>query len=411
ISELESEASNLESNSSTQLVLRRSAENSLSNTERSLTSVRTERDNLQATKRDLESRVSDLRSSKNQLALVQKSEREKQTKIDELTRQLTTLQITNNNINREISEKKNEIKNLKGDLNLSREEFLNQKIGLKEEKLETLVQQLGVNQGQIINLRNAYKQLIEARRNFNQVNINAANGNVNNIRVALVVNPADRQKICRKCEKLVKLEMELNQIYQQQFEARQEMKSSDGDSANINEMLEELARMSAKNQYDMIQTIEKTFILYGVSPSDLDSTEMPVTEVPTDFVKFQTLLYDKIVEVGERKVKAQKKKEEKFSSNEKKILRTEWKYYQTNQAQKKQNKQSFQDLKRGIDEVKKKLEEIDKRKSTGFSSMPGTEDSSLQDYCSDDLTHNQLINEIRKLKQEVEELKTDKSIS
>jgi hypothetical protein len=148
--------------------------------------------------------------------LVQRSEKEKQTKIDELTRKLTVLQIENNR-------NKDKIKDLKGELGQSREEYLNQKIGIKQVKLETLAQQLGINQGQITNLRNAYQQLINARENFNQANINAANGNINNIRATIGVNPANKQKICRKCEKLVKLEIELNQVYQQQYEARQEV--------------------------------------------------------------------------------------------------------------------------------------------------------------------------------------------
>ncbi|CAH1756418.1 16720_t:CDS:2 [Entrophospora sp. SA101] len=41
-------------------------------------------------------------------------------------------------------------------------------------------------------------------------------------------------------------------------------------NGEIEEMLEELARMSATNQAEIIASIEQAFILYGVSPQDLD---------------------------------------------------------------------------------------------------------------------------------------------
>lgn len=154
-----------------------------------------------------------LQITQNQLTTTRNDLTQKQTCIDELTRQLTALQIENNR-------NKDKIRDLKGELGQSRENFLNQKMSSKEEKLETLTQQLGVNQVQITNLRNAYQQLINACSNSNQNNINAASVNVRNVKAALEVNPANKQKICRKCEKLVKLEIELNQVYQQQFEAR-----------------------------------------------------------------------------------------------------------------------------------------------------------------------------------------------
>lgn len=116
----------------------------------------------------------------------------------------------------------------------------------------------------------------------------------------------------------------------------------------IEEILAELARMSAKNQFDMIQTIEKAFILYGVSSADLDAglwsgyrdwkekleklAEMPVVEVPTEFVKFHTQLFDKIVEVGKAKGKSRENKGEEERENlkrEEEKLRRQQDYYQS----------------------------------------------------------------------------------
>jgi len=46
--------------------------------------------------------------------------------------------------------------------------------------------------------------------------------------------------------------------------------SSGSLNGEIEEMLEELARMSATNQAEIIASVEQAFTLYGVSPQDLD---------------------------------------------------------------------------------------------------------------------------------------------
>lgn len=166
-----------------------------------------------------------LTAAQNQLTTTRNDLVAKQNQYDELMRQFTALQITINNKDNEIKEKVDKIKELKGELNLSQEEFLNQKIGLKDEKLETFIQTLGINRGEITSLRSAYEQLIIARRDYVQANIVEARNNINAIRGRILnggVSVANTQKVCRKCEKLVKLELDLNEIYQQQYEARQE---------------------------------------------------------------------------------------------------------------------------------------------------------------------------------------------
>ncbi|CAG8815136.1 5457_t:CDS:2 [Gigaspora margarita] len=216
---------------------------------------------------------------------------------------------------------------MKGDLNVSREEFLNQKVELKDEKLETFIQTLGINRGRITDLRNAYEQLIIARKDYNQENMNNAKGTISTIKGEFLgggISVANTQKVCRKCEKLVKIELELKQVYQEQHEARQENyyeilgissnatekeiasayrklalkyhpdknKSPDAverfreikeaadfllkekgksiNSNNISDILEEIERIRVQNQAEMIEVIEKAFILFGASPQDLD---------------------------------------------------------------------------------------------------------------------------------------------
>ena len=214
---LKSKISELESSSSTQLVLRKNTENDLSIVRAGINSLQIEKRNLEENNQSLRSQLvqrnRDIQWGINKLA-------EKETKVDELTAQFTDLQIENDR-------NKDKIKELKNELGQSREGYLNQKIELKEEKLEILAQQLGINWGQITNLRNAYRQLIDAQgNNFNPTNINTANDNINNIKAALSnvgVNPTDKKKVCHKCKKITELEMELSQVYQQQYEARQEV--------------------------------------------------------------------------------------------------------------------------------------------------------------------------------------------
>jgi chromosome segregation ATPase len=131
--------------------------------------------------------------------------------------------------NREIRELTQQLDNLRFDnirLDQSREELLNEKVNLKEEKLEVFANRLGINQEQIDNLRRYYERLIHARKNYNQVNITTHEANINRVRGVIRqggVSVENSQKCCRKCEKIAKIKFELNEIRQQQYEARQEV--------------------------------------------------------------------------------------------------------------------------------------------------------------------------------------------
>ena len=79
---------------------------------------------------------------------------------------------------------------------------------------------------EVNNLLRYYERLLHARKNYNQTNIETHEGNINRIKGIFRqngVSVGDTQKCCRKCEKVAKLRMELNEIRQQQFEARQEV--------------------------------------------------------------------------------------------------------------------------------------------------------------------------------------------
>lgn len=168
------------------------------------------------------------RDSQNQLVATQNQLAVRNNAFDVLTQQFNALQIASNNKDQELEKRENKIKELKEMLGKSQEEILNHKLGVKEGRLETLIQQLGVNRDRILVLRNTYQDLIRARENYNQGNINNANNNIEQIKGGLLnggVSVENMQKICRKTEKLAKLRIEQEKLYQEQHEARQQQQA------------------------------------------------------------------------------------------------------------------------------------------------------------------------------------------
>jgi len=131
--------------------------------------------------------------------------------------------------NREVLELKGKLERLNinvENLEKSREELLNEKVNLKNDKLETFANNLGINLNEVDNLLRYYERLINARKNYNQINIGTHEGNINRVKGTLRqngVSVGNTNKCCRKCEKVAKLRIELNEIRQQQYEARQEV--------------------------------------------------------------------------------------------------------------------------------------------------------------------------------------------
>jgi len=92
-----------------------------------------------------------------------------------------------------------------------------------------LAVQLGINLQQIDNLRRYYERLVDARKNYNQVNITTHESNITRIKQELInggVSVANTQKIGRKCEKLAELRIELEEVRQEQYQARQEQSTN-----------------------------------------------------------------------------------------------------------------------------------------------------------------------------------------
>lgn len=253
ISELESKARNLESSSSTQLVLRRNAENSLS-------TVQSERNNLQVSKRNLESRVSDLQSNNSNLSsenyrlgeLIRSGERELTTKnnqiaakdrqINSYSTQLTTAQNQLTTVRNELTTSRNEYKDLMqqftelqitannkdNEISSLRENLgssQNIEVRYKEKKLDELIRSSGLDQNRVMNLRDAYESLKRAYEDYNQNDISNANGEIETIKREFFqtnVSIDDLHKIYRICEKIAELKVKQEKLRDQQHEARQE---------------------------------------------------------------------------------------------------------------------------------------------------------------------------------------------
>jgi len=125
-----------------------------------------------------------------------------------------------------LKRKEEEVKKTQRKMGQTREELLSERSRLKEEKLKAFATPLGVSLSQINNLRRYYERLTEARKNYNQANIETHEDNIARIEEELSqnkVNIDNIQKVCRQCEKLAKMRVELNEIRQQQFQAQQEV--------------------------------------------------------------------------------------------------------------------------------------------------------------------------------------------
>src|SRR6185437_15651840 len=182
------------------------------------------------TKNELTKREEELKlvraEKENQIGRLEIKLDEKSVKIQGLTGQLANLQIESNNKDNEIKEKNDEllrkdeeIKRLKNRAGQTYEELLEERLRSKEERLGFFTTELSFDQEQVRSLRRYYERIIEARKNYNRVNIETHEDNIarvsNEIRQG-EFGERNIQKLCRKCEKIAKLRVELTEIRQQQ---------------------------------------------------------------------------------------------------------------------------------------------------------------------------------------------------
>jgi chromosome segregation ATPase len=137
---------------------------------------------------------------------------------EELHELTNTLQ----NREREIEEKEQEIAILRSQLGQSRGERLNQEINSQQQELENLAHRLVINWEQIQLLRDAYEQLVRARRNNDQVSMRISQDLVEDIRQNLLqarVHIDDVRRIGKLCEKIAETRLQSERDQEQAFEA------------------------------------------------------------------------------------------------------------------------------------------------------------------------------------------------
>jgi chromosome segregation ATPase len=147
-------------------------------------------------------------------------------KVEELTGLFTNLQIESNNKDKDLEIKSKDIRGLKLELSESQEKIFDYELREQEKELDELIQHLGVGRQRPRELRRAYQQLFRARENYNRDNIEQAENQIEDIKDVLIeggIDVDDFQKLCRKCEKFVKLKIERSKVQEQQYEARQEV--------------------------------------------------------------------------------------------------------------------------------------------------------------------------------------------
>ncbi|CAI2183544.1 12992_t:CDS:2 [Funneliformis geosporum] len=210
ISELESRVSSAESNSSSQLVLRRNTE--------------TERNDLQVTKRNLESRNYDLERERNSLQSIL-SDKE----VKRITDSFNALQIESNNKDNEIKTKEEKNVSLQVRLGEAEEDILKQELITKEKKLAGLTRSLELEPKIVEELREVYERLIKAREDYNRDGVVAAQRDIDTRKQELLqtdISVDNLYKVYRNCEKVAEVRIKLEKIHEQRFEARQEVSTN-----------------------------------------------------------------------------------------------------------------------------------------------------------------------------------------
>ena len=146
--------------------------------------------------------------------------------MDELTGMFKKLEIEGNNKDRQIENQSKDIGNLKAELNKTKEGSLELELKEQERKLNEFIQKLGIGREKPRELQKAYRQLIRAREDYDQNNIDEADDKIENIKGELLQKGVSRenvQKLCQKCGKIANLKEEQDKMYKWRFEARQEV--------------------------------------------------------------------------------------------------------------------------------------------------------------------------------------------
>jgi len=146
--------------------------------------------------------------------------------LEELRGLFDGLKIVISNKDYELEKRERKVKELKELLGKSREEIIDYKIKNKEEKLENIIKKAEVDRAKIRELRKVCQQLVRIQGDGNQDEIDDINDKIEDIKDELIdkgFDMIDAEKICRKCKSIAKLKAEQEKLYQERFEASQEV--------------------------------------------------------------------------------------------------------------------------------------------------------------------------------------------
>jgi chromosome segregation ATPase len=146
--------------------------------------------------------------------------------LEEVKGLFNDLTMVSNNKDHELEKKERKIRELKELLGKTKEEILDYKIKTKEGRLETLIQKLEIDRGKVRELRGIYQKLVRVGANNSRDEVDDLEDKIEVIRDDLIdkgISMVDAKKICQKCEKIAKLKLEQDKLYQERFEARQEV--------------------------------------------------------------------------------------------------------------------------------------------------------------------------------------------
>lgn len=118
--------------------------------------------------------------------------------------------------------KEEEVDGLRKKLGQSEEEFLESKIRLKKEKLELFADRLEINLEKIQNLCEYFEEKINARSGNDRKEIEKKITQTKQ-ELRSKIKMEDVQEICSRCEEIAELQIKLEKLHEQQFEAKQEI--------------------------------------------------------------------------------------------------------------------------------------------------------------------------------------------
>lgn len=150
---------------------------------------------------------------------------QKQQKIDSLVRRLAEVKIDNSEKVGKIREKEVENEALNKNLGETKKDLLGERLEYKKEKLETFATQLGIELQRVQKLRKRYRELLIAQENNNGNDANIARENITATKEGLVesgISVNSIQKLCKKCEKVSRLELQLEKTHEQ-YQTNQEV--------------------------------------------------------------------------------------------------------------------------------------------------------------------------------------------